>query len=102
MRKENIYEAMQNDIMKANLSEAEKNKMLKNVMRLKEQKVNIMVTWATGCGKSSTINAMFDIEAANVGVSKPIFYSAERGYNVDKLLDMIIDNMPRERRRLVA
>lgn len=44
MRKENIYEAMQNDIMKANLSEAEKNKMLKNVMRLKEQKVNIMVT----------------------------------------------------------
>lgn len=44
MRKENIFEAMQNDIMNANLSEAEKNKMLKNVMRLKEQKVNIMVT----------------------------------------------------------
>lgn len=41
-------------------------------------------------------------EATNVEVSKPIFYSAERGYNVDKLLDMIIDNMPRERRRLVA
>ena len=41
-------------------------------------------------------------EATNVGVSNPIFYSAERGYNVDKLLDMIIDNMPRERRRLVA
>ena len=99
MRKENIFEAMQNDIMNANLSEAEKNKMLKNVMRLKEQKVNIMVTGATGCSKSSTINAMFDIEVANVGVSKPIFYSAERGCNVDKLLDMIIDNMPRERRR---
>ena len=41
-------------------------------------------------------------EATNVGVSNPIVYSAERGYNVDKLLDMIIDNMPRERRRLVA
>lgn len=41
-------------------------------------------------------------EATNVNVSKPVFYSAERGYNVEKLLDMIIDNMPRERRRLVA
>lgn len=42
------------------------------------------------------------VEATNVKVSKPVFYSAERGYNVEKLLDMIIDNMPRERRRLVA
>ena len=68
MRKESIYEAMQNDIMNANISEDDKNKMLKNVMRLKDQKVNIMITGATGCGKSSTINAMFDTEVAKVGV----------------------------------
>lgn len=37
MRKESIYEAMQNDIMNANISENDKNKMLKNVMRLKNQ-----------------------------------------------------------------
>ena len=42
------------------------------------------------------------VEATNVKVSKPVFYSAERGYNVERLLDMIIDNMPRERRKLVA
>lgn len=42
------------------------------------------------------------LEATGVNVSKPVFYSAERGYNVTKLLDMIIDNMPRERRTLVA
>ena len=41
-------------------------------------------------------------EATGVKVSRPVFYSAERGYNVKKLLDMIIDNMPRERRKLVA
>lgn len=41
-------------------------------------------------------------EATDVNVLKPVFYSAERGYNVEKLLDMIIDNMPRERRKLVA
>lgn len=42
------------------------------------------------------------VEATNVKVSKPVFYSAERGYNIEKLLDMIIDNMPRERRKLVT
>lgn len=41
-------------------------------------------------------------EATNVKVSMPVFYSAERNYNVEKLLDMIIDNMPKERRELVA
>lgn len=38
----------------------------------------------------------------NLRVARPVYYSAERGYNVEKLLDMVIDNMPRERRRLVA
>ena len=41
-------------------------------------------------------------EATGVRISKPICYSAERGYNVEKLLDMVIDNMPRERRRLMV
>lgn len=41
-------------------------------------------------------------EVTGARVSRPAYYSAERGYNVEKLLDMVIDNMPRERRRLVA
>ena len=45
-----------------------KSKLLKNIMRLKDKKVNIMITGATGCGKSSTINALFDMEVAKVGV----------------------------------
>lgn len=68
MRKENIYETMENDIMNAELNESDRNKMLKNIMKLKDQKVNIMITGATGCGKSSTINALFDTEVAKVGV----------------------------------
>ena len=86
MRKESIYEAMQNDIMNANLSEADKNKMLKNVMKLKEQRVNIMITGATGCGKSSTINAMFDTEVAKVGVGvDPETMEIEK-YELDNLV----------------
>ena len=41
-------------------------------------------------------------EATGVRVSMPVYYSAECGYNTSKLLDMIIDNMPRERRKLVS
>jgi len=68
MMRENIYNTIENDIMKANMSESDRNKMLKNVMKLKNQKINLMITGATGCGKSSTINALFDMEVAKVGV----------------------------------
>lgn len=85
MRKENIYEAIQDDIMNAAISEEDK-KMLKNVMRLKEQKMNIMITGATGCGKSSTINAMFDTEVAKVGVgADPETMEIEK-YELDNLV----------------
>ena len=86
MRKESIYEAMQNDIMNANISENDKNKMLKNVMRLKNQKMNIMITGATGCGKSSTINAMFNTEVAKVGVGVNPETMEIRKYELDNLV----------------
>lgn len=41
-------------------------------------------------------------EATGVRVPKPIYYSAEKNYNVESLLDMIIDYMPKERRQLKA
>ena len=64
MRKTNIFENMENDIMNADINENEKSKLLKNVMRLKDNKINIMITGATGCGKSSTTNSLFDTEIA--------------------------------------
>lgn len=86
MRESNIYEALENDIMKAALSEEQKNKMLKNVMKLKGKKLNIMITGATGCGKSSTINAMFDTEVAKVGVGvDPETMEIEK-YELDNLI----------------
>ena len=65
--KESIFKTMQEDIMRADISESDRNILLKNVMRLKENKVNIRITGATGSGKSSTINALFDTEVATVG-----------------------------------
>ena len=86
MRRENVFEAMENDIMNAEISEVEKNKMLKNVMRLKDQKLNIMVTGATGCGKSSTINAMFETEVAKVGVGVDPETMGIEKYDLDNLV----------------
>lgn len=63
-----FLDAMESDIMNADISETEKNKLMKNFLRLKEQKINLMITGATGCGKSSTINALFNTEVAKVGV----------------------------------
>jgi len=39
-------------------------------------------------------------EATGVKIIKPIYYSAEYDYNIDKLLDLFIDNMPKEKRKL--
>jgi hypothetical protein len=52
-------------------------------------------------GKADSVRSRL-AEATGAKVSLPVYYSAERGYNVEKLLDMVIDNMPRERRRLVS
>jgi len=39
-------------------------------------------------------------EATGVDIIKPIYYSAEYNYNIDKLFDLIINNMPRSKREL--
>ena len=41
-------------------------------------------------------------EATGITIRKPIYYSAKYSYNIEKLLDFIIDNMPLERRRLIT
>lgn len=40
-------------------------------------------------------------EATGVTIMKPVYYSAEYGWNVDKVFDLIIDNMPSSRRELI-
>ena len=45
-----------------------KGKLLANIMKAKNEPVNLLITGPTGCGKSSTINAMFNMEVAKVGV----------------------------------
>jgi predicted GTPase len=50
------------------IPEQKKNDLLRKIVtRLQDTKVNILITGATGSGKSSTINALFDTEKAKIG-----------------------------------
>ena len=65
----NILDKMEENIDKTDINETEKNELKKKFLHLKEQKLNLMITGATGSGKSSTINALFNMEVAKVGVT---------------------------------
>ena len=84
--KKKIFEEMENDIMKSNVPEKDKIKMMKNLSNLKEQKINLMITGATGCGKSSTINALFDTEVAKVGTTPNPETMEITRYDLDNLI----------------
>ena len=53
-------------IKNSNLTDQQKTDLLLSVL---DTKINLMITGGTGCGKSSTINALFNQEKAKVGTS---------------------------------
>lgn len=85
-KEKSVLEALESDIMSADIPDSEKNKLLKNYLRLKDQKINLMITGATGCGKSSTINALFKDEVAKVGVGVDPETMDIQKYKLDNLV----------------
>lgn len=65
----NIFKEIERSVMNEQMEETTRQKLLDNLLRMKDQKINLMVTGATGVGKSSTINALFGEEVAKVGTS---------------------------------
>ena len=79
-----FFESMESDILNANIPEEEKSKLMKNLLNLKKQKINLMITGATGVGKSSTINALFNTEKAKVGVGTGKSSTINALFNTEK------------------
>ena len=67
----NIYDSLQEEIMQSDLPEDEKNRRLSLLLRASGRRLNLMLVGATGCGKSSTINALFNMDLAKVGDIEP-------------------------------
>ena len=66
--KKSIYVLLEEDIMASDLSMPEKNERLSRLIKVRDKKVNIILVGATGSGKSSTVNALFNMDVAKVGV----------------------------------
>jgi len=66
--KANIFDSLQEEILQSNLPEAEKNRRLSALLKASSRRINLMLVGATSSGKSSTINALFDMSVAKVGV----------------------------------
>lgn len=71
---DDICEALEEEILKSDADQQEKQAMLARLRKLCNTETNIMLVGATGCGKSSTINALFScnqqeeyVEVAKVG-----------------------------------
>lgn len=71
---DDICEALEEEILKSGAAQEEKQSMLARLRKLCSTETNIMLVGATGCGKSSTINALFScnqqeeyVEVAKVG-----------------------------------
>lgn len=65
---ESIYDKLEREIMQSALTEAEKNKQLSRLLKARGQRINLLLVGATGSGKSSTINSLFNTSVAKVGV----------------------------------
>ena len=64
----NIFNSLRDEIINSSLSEDEKEQRLSALNKVSGQNINLMLVGATGSGKSSTINALFDMRVARVGV----------------------------------
>lgn len=66
--KTNIFDSLQEEIMQSDLPEDEKNRRLSALLKVSSKKINLMLVGSSGSGKSSTINALFDMSVAKVGI----------------------------------
>ena len=86
MANKRIFEEMKEQIINSNLPESEKIKLLNGLNHLEGEKMNIMITGATGSGKSSTINALFGKDVAKVGEGADPETMDIKKYDLDNLI----------------
>lgn len=81
-----ILDNITNEILNNNFYNMDdKKSIIHHIEQLKKQKLNVMFVGATGVGKSSTINAVFDMEIAKVGIGVDPETANIQKYEVDNI-----------------
>jgi predicted GTPase len=81
----NIYALLDEEIMRSELPDDEKNRRLSTLIKASGRRINLMIVGATGVGKSSTVNSMFNTKIATVGVGVNAETADMEKYELDKL-----------------
>lgn len=78
-----LCDVLEEEILKSGIDQEQKKSMLRQLRKLCSTETNIMLVGATGCGKSSTINAMFACSQKDDGQEKSYVEVAKVGSRVD-------------------
>lgn len=84
---DDLCDILESEILQSKSSEEEKKILLKRLRTFCNTETNIMLVGATGCGKSSTINALFacgEKEAKNIEVAKVGSKAAPETKDIEK------------------
>lgn len=82
-----ILDNITNEIINNNFGNTDdKKSIIRHIEQVKKQKLNVMLVGATGVGKSSTINAIFNMEIAKVGASVDPETANIQKYEVDNIV----------------
>lgn len=82
----NIYELLEEEIMSSDISDKDKARFLSRLIKIRSKQVNIILVGASGAGKSSTVNALFNMELAKVGVGVDPQTQVIEKYELDNLI----------------
>lgn len=81
-----LFTTLESEILHASLNESDRSKLLNNLKQIKKVKLNILITGATGAGKSSTINALFNMSIAEVGMNSEPHTECVQDYQLNNLV----------------
>ncbi|EMS7709602.1 Flp pilus assembly complex ATPase component TadA, partial [Vibrio cholerae] len=86
MKTTDLFSTLENNILRNSLDSTTKDKLLSNLSLLRKASLNILITGSTGSGKSSTINALFDMTVAQVGIDSDPHTESVQCYHLNNLV----------------
>ncbi|EKO3578253.1 GTPase family protein [Vibrio metschnikovii] len=86
MKSNELISSLEKNISSTTLDTTTKQLLFNNLALLRKTTLNILITGATGAGKSSTINALFNIPIAEVGINSEPHTECVQHYQLNNLV----------------